>query len=113
MMTGDRLDAMHFFKVVDDNDEFTGSPEYDSRVKWVCKRRKEDGRVAEELLFYSDYFRPTAPDEEECWCTFRKAGSTLNYLGFQEAPRKHQPGSMTPGPCQGHWLIQMNGRYAC
>jgi hypothetical protein len=42
--------------------EFVGVPNYDSRVQWVSKIQKEDGRVAADLFIYIDDFRPTAPD---------------------------------------------------
>jgi hypothetical protein len=59
--------------------------------------------VAADLFIYIDDFRPTAPIEQECWQAARKAGSTLHFLGLQEAPRKYRPGSMTPGP----WVRSM------
>jgi hypothetical protein len=39
----------------------------------------------------------------------RKAGSTLNFLGLQEAPRKCRPGSITPGPWAGSMAYTNKG----
>jgi hypothetical protein len=58
----------------------------------VSKDRKEDGRVAEYLFIYIDDFGPTAPSGQECWQAARKAGSALNFMGLQEAPRKYRSG---------------------
>jgi hypothetical protein len=84
-------------------------PDYDPRVKWVSKIRKEDGRVAARLFIYIDDFRPTAPYEEERWRAARKAGSTLNFLGLQEAARKCLPEIMTPGPWAGSMAYTNKG----
>jgi hypothetical protein len=101
MMIGDHLDATNVFKWSSVRLNLSRLPDYDPRVQWVSKIRKEDGRVAADLFIYIDDFRPTAPYEEECWQAARKTGSTLNLLGLQEAPRKCRPGSMTPGPWEG------------
>jgi hypothetical protein len=86
-----------------------GSVLYDPRVQGVSKLRKEDGRVAADLVIYIDDFRPTAPNEQECWQAARKAGSTLNFMGLQEALRKYRPGSMTPGPWAGYMAYNNDG----
>jgi hypothetical protein len=65
--------------------------------------------VAADLFIYIDDFRPTAPSEQECWQAARKAGSTLNFLGLQEDPRKNPPGSMTPGPWTGSMAYTNDG----
>jgi hypothetical protein len=67
MMMGDHLDATNVFQWSSVRLNLLGLPDYDLRVKWVSKIRKEDGRVAADLFIYIDYFRPTAPYEEECW----------------------------------------------
>jgi hypothetical protein len=98
VMTGDHLDDNNVFRWAEVRMNLPGSVLYDPRVQWVSKVRKEDGRVASDLFIYIDDFRPMAPSEQECWQAARKAGSTLNFLGLQEAPWKYRPGSMTPGP---------------
>jgi hypothetical protein len=65
--------------------------------------------VAADLFIYIYDFRPTASYEEECWRAAGKAGSTLNLLGLQEAPRKCRPGSMTPGPWSGSMAYTNKG----
>jgi hypothetical protein len=73
-----------------------GTEIYDPRKTWVAKVRP-GGRVAADLFIYMDDFRPTGPDEEACWQANRKAGSTCNHLGIQDAPRKKIGASTTPG----------------
>jgi hypothetical protein len=101
MMMGDPLDATNVFQWSLVRLNLPGLPDYDPRVQWVSKIRKEDGRVAADLFICIDDFWPTVPYEEECWRAARKAGSTLNFLGPQEASLKCRPGSMTPGPWAG------------
>jgi hypothetical protein len=76
MMMGDHLDATNVFKWASVRLKLPGLPEYNPRVQWVSKIRKEDGRVDVDLFIYIDDFRPTAPYKEECWQAARKAGST-------------------------------------
>jgi hypothetical protein len=65
--------------------------------------------VDADLFIYIDDLRPTAPIEQECWQAARKARSTLNFLGLQEAPWKYRPGSMTPGPWAGSMVYANDG----
>jgi hypothetical protein len=65
MMMGDPLDATNVFQWSSVRLKLPGLPDYDPRVQWVSKIRKENGRVAAELFIYIDDFRPTAPYEEE------------------------------------------------
>jgi hypothetical protein len=109
MMMGDHLDATNVFKWSLVRLNLPGLPDYNPMIQWVSKIRKEDGRVATDLFIYIDDFRPTAPYKEECWRAVRKAGSTLNLVGLHEAPRKCQPGSMTPGPWAGSMAYTNKG----
>jgi hypothetical protein len=97
-MMGDHLDDKNVFRWAEVRMNLPGSVLYDPGVQWVSKVQKEDGRVAADMFISIDDCRPTAPSEQECWQAARKAGSTLNLLDLQEAPRKYRPGSMNPGP---------------
>jgi hypothetical protein len=66
MMMGDPLDETNVFQWSSVRLNLPGIPDYDPRVQWVSKIRKEDGRVAADLFIYIDDFRPTAPYEEDC-----------------------------------------------
>jgi hypothetical protein len=109
VMMGDHLDDKNVFNWAEVRMNLPGSVLYDPRVQWVSKARKEDERVDAGLFIYIDGFRPTAPSEQECWQAARKAGSTLNFMGLQEAPRKYRPGSMTPGPWAGSMAYTNEG----
>jgi hypothetical protein len=88
VMMGDHLDDKNVFRWAEFRMNLPGSVLYDPMVQWVSKVRKEYGRVAADLFIDIDDFRPTAPSEQECWQAAQKAGSTLNFLGLQEFPRK-------------------------
>jgi hypothetical protein len=62
---------------------------------------REDGRVAADLFIYMDDFRPTGPDDDECWRASREAARICNYLGIQDAPRKRREVSRATGPWAG------------
>jgi hypothetical protein len=44
-----------------------GMPSYSPSKPWVYKKRSSDGRIAANVLNYSDDAHPTGPSEEECW----------------------------------------------
>ena len=46
----------------------------------------------------------------EAWLAARKAGSTLSYLGLQDAARKRRDSSMTPGAWAGSLLRSDGGQ---
>jgi hypothetical protein len=91
VMMGDHLDDKNVFRWVEVRMNLPGFVLYDPRVQWVFKVPNEDGRVTVDLFIYIDDFRPTAPIEKECWQAARKTGSTLKFMGLQEAPRKDRP----------------------
>jgi putative hemolysin len=65
--------------------------------------------VYADLFIYIDDFRPMAPSEQECWQAARNAGSMLNFMGLQEAPRKYRPGGMTPRTWAGYMAYTNDG----
>jgi hypothetical protein len=64
-MVGDPLDAANVFHWSSVRLNLPGIPDFNPRVQWVSKIRKEYGRVAADLFIYIDDFRQTAPYEEE------------------------------------------------
>jgi hypothetical protein len=108
-MMGDHLDDKNVFRWAEVRMNLPGSVLYDPMVKLVSKVRTEVGRVAADLFIYIDDFRPTAPSEQECWQAAQKVGSTLNFLGLQEAPRKYRPGILTPVPWSGSMAYTNDG----
>jgi hypothetical protein len=78
-----------------------GSDDYDPRRPWVAKYRTDDGRIAADIFIFVDDLRPTGPTREDAWLAARKAASTLNFLGIQDAPRKRRDSSQNPGAWAG------------
>jgi hypothetical protein len=78
-----------------------GSDEYDPSKPCVSKMRLEDERIAADLFIFVDDLRPTGPSRKECWLAARHAGSKLNFLGIQDAPRKRRDSSKSPGAWAG------------
>jgi hypothetical protein len=91
----DPNDVMNVYQWKEVRHNLPESLGYDPSMYWLANVW-EDGRVAAELFIYMDDFRPSGPDVEECWRASRKAASTCNHLGIQDAPRKRCPwvGSM-------------------
>ena len=73
---------------------------YDSSLPWVCKLR-EDGTLAADVIIFVDDLRPVAPSEEECWAASQVVSKTMASLGLQDASRKRNPPSQSPGPWAG------------
>jgi hypothetical protein len=100
MILGDPKDTENMYHWAMVRLNLPGSELHDPRKALVAKLRP-DGRVAADLFIYMDDFRPTGLDEDACWQANRKAVSTCNHLGIQEAPRKRRLVSRTPGPLAG------------
>ena len=71
--------------------------DYDPSKHWVSDIRLDDGRIAADLFIFVDDLRPTGSGRKETWRAARRAASTLNYLGIQDAPRKRRDSLQTPG----------------
>jgi hypothetical protein len=98
---GDPNDVSNFFKWKEVRLNLPGTPEYDPSMEWLAKVR-ENGWVAADLFIYMDDFRPTGPNTGGgCWRASRRAASTCNQLGIQDAPRKMREVSRSPGPWAG------------
>jgi hypothetical protein len=78
-----------------------GTVEYDPSLPWVSKVRNDDERIAADLFTFVDDLRPTGGSKKDVWRAARKAASTLNHLGIQDAARKRRDSSQSPGAWAG------------
>jgi hypothetical protein len=60
----------------------------------VSKFRSSDQKIAADLFIFVD-------SRKEGWEAAKKAVSTLNHLGIQDAPRKQRDSSQSPGVWAG------------
>lgn len=77
-----------------------GTPDYDPRLSWISKLRK-DGLLACGLFTFVDDERITAPTRELAWQASHRLASIQSYLGVQDAARKVRPCSKSPGAWAG------------
>jgi hypothetical protein len=101
MIWGKRKDPNNVFRWDYVRLNLPRSAGYDPSKAWVSKIRSEDGRIASDLFIFVDDLRPTGPSRLEAWRAARRAGSKLNYLGIQDAPRKRRDSSQSPGAWAG------------
>ncbi len=104
VIRGDPADASNVFRWDRVELNLPGSEGYDPSRPWVAKYRSEDGHIASDLFIFVDDLRPTGPSKEEAWLAARRAASTLNYLGIQDAPRKRRESSQSPGAWAGRGI---------
>ena len=69
-----------------------GSKEYDPRLLWVMKVRK-DGNLASGVSQYIDNLRTTASTKDLVWESSSLLATGLSYLGLQDAARKRRDGN--------------------
>jgi hypothetical protein len=101
IIKGDRLDPTNVFRWSRVRLNLPGSDNYDPRHAWVSKVRDADGRIAADVYTFVDDLRPVGPTKQDAWKAARRAASTLNWLGIQDAPRKRRGSTLTPGAWQG------------
>ena len=77
-----------------------GSADYDPRLSWISKMRK-DGLIACDLFTFVDDERPSGATEELCWQAGHRLGYIQTYLGVQDSARKLRPCSQTCGAWAG------------
>lgn len=77
-----------------------GSADYDPRLSWISKMRK-DGLIACDLFTFVDDERPTGATEELCWQAGHRLGYIQTYLGVQDSARKVRPCSQKCGSWAG------------
>jgi hypothetical protein len=73
-----------------------GTKDCNPCVSWITKRR-EDGRIACDILTFVDDERVVGPSKELTWQASHVLASKQSYLGIQDAPRKARPCSQTTG----------------
>ena len=84
------------------------SETFDPSRPWVYKWNNQVQAIAGDLVSFMDDFRFTGYSVENCWQCARRVSSRLQFLGMQEAARKRQPPSLTPGPWAGT-VVHANG----
>jgi hypothetical protein len=82
-----------------------GSPEYDPKLPWVSKVRKDGNTLAADAFYFVDDARPTGPSKKEAWQAARKVGSTFSWLGIQDAAQKRRDSSQRPGAWAGAVVV--------
>jgi len=100
VIRGDRHDEENPFQWTTIRTNLPGSDDYDPRVSWISKIRK-DGRVAADLFTFVDDERVTGPDEDVTWKAGHRLGYIQSYLGIQNAVRKLRECTQTAGSWVG------------
>ncbi len=100
IMLGDRHDPRNVFRFDSVLLNLPGMKDYNAARPMVSKIRK-DGTLAADVVCYVDDVRPVAPTEEECWEASQVVSKTLARLGLQDASRKRNAPSQSPGPWGG------------
>ena len=85
-----------------------GSKEYDPRLPWVMKVRK-DGNLASGVAQYIDDLRTMASTKDLVWESSSRLAKGLSYLGLQDAARKRRDGSQKPGAWAGSVIVTLQG----
>jgi hypothetical protein len=101
VILGDRKDASNVFRWDDVRLNLLGAADYYPALPWVSKVRIEDGRIAADLFIYVDDVRVTGNLAKECDGAVRRAASTVNALGVQDAPRKRGFAEQSAGAWAG------------
>ena len=101
IVRGDRHDGLNVFHWDYVQMNIPGQKDYDPTAPWISKRRRSDGRIANDVVIYVDDARSTGASEDECWRAIRRVGSVLNSLGIQDAARKRRPPMTHPGAWAG------------
>jgi hypothetical protein len=104
---GDRHDPTNVFGWDHITLNLPGSENYVASDPWVYKTRA-DGSVANDFRAYVDDLRATGQSQEECWQATRRIGSSMSFIGIQDASRKRREVSQTPGAWAGS-VVATNG----
>jgi hypothetical protein len=78
-----------------------GDPAYDPRQAKVIKFNTQFNSVAGDMLTYVDDTRVSGSTFDHCWAVCHKIGTTLCYLGIQDALRKRSIPSQLAGAWAG------------
>jgi hypothetical protein len=109
VILGDRSDTTNVFRWDDVRLNLPGYPDYGPALPWVSKVRLEDGKIAADLFTYVDDVRVTGNLARECDAATRRAASTVNGLGVQDAPRKRRFGEQEAGAWAGS-VVETDGQ---
>jgi hypothetical protein len=101
VIQGDRKDPTNVYGWDTARMNLPGSPEYSPNRPWVSKFRSDDEKIAADLFIFVDDLCPTGSSRKEAWAAARRAASTLNHLGIQDAPRKRRDSLQSPGAWAG------------
>ena len=78
-----------------------GNKDYDPSMSWVYKWDDVNERLASDFVCYINDIQGLGGTERACRSTTWQVASYVNYLGQQDAPRKHRPPSKQPGAWVG------------
>jgi hypothetical protein len=108
MVRGDPRDRYNILRWDRVKLNLLGSTNYKPSKPWVSKERSKDEKIACDFIIYVDDIRTSGNDWLECHLTSRYVASHMNWLGLQDAARKHQESTTTPGPWAG-LVMQSDG----
>ncbi|CAB9525841.1 unknown protein [Seminavis robusta] len=109
VMRGDRTDKSNVFTWDKVRLNLPGMASYTPHLPWVSKVRGDKDKVAADVFTFVDDLRPCGADAKESWSAGRKAASTINWLGCQDAPRKRRDSRPDPGAWAGCVLRTLKG----
>jgi hypothetical protein len=101
VICGDRKDPTNVYRWDTVWMNLPGSSDYRPNRPWVSKYQSSDEKITADLFILVDDLRPTGSSRKEAWAAARRAASTLNHLGIQDAPRKQRDSSQSPGAWAG------------
>jgi hypothetical protein len=78
-----------------------GDPKYTANKPRVYKWDDDGQHIAGDVVVFVDDLRGTGPTVEHAWRVSRRTTSRIQYLGKQDASRKHRPPTQTPGAWAG------------
>jgi hypothetical protein len=78
-----------------------GDPKYDITLPRVMKWDSSIEKIAGDIVAFVDDLRASGHSVEQTWAIGRQTTSRLQYLGFQDAPRKRKPPVRASGPWAG------------
>jgi hypothetical protein len=112
VILGDRTDPENVFRWDDVRMNLPGSSDHDPSLPWVSKIRIDDGKIAADLFICVDDVRLTGNSAKKCDAASRRAGSVVNDLGVQDAPRKKRFGEQEAGAWAGS-VAETDGEGVC
>lgn len=105
IIRGDKSDPTNPFRYDYVRLNLPGMMNYDPRIPWTSKVRRQSERIATDFVTYVDDIRPTGESKAECILGAKKISGTLTYLGIQDAYRKTQDATKDAGAWCGCVVI--------